>query len=60
MDASTTRYAAFGETVVFLGHFNDVAGQCQQGKVAYPLDGILLLCLLAVRAAAGCFTMSLL
>ena len=28
----------------------------QPGKISYPLDGILLLCLLAVLAGAECFT----
>ena len=28
----------------------------QQGKVTYPLDEILLLCLFAVLAGAECFT----
>jgi DDE_Tnp_1-associated len=44
--------AAFDETVVFLSYFKDLKDPRQQGKVAYPLDEILLLCLLAVLAGA--------
>jgi predicted transposase YbfD/YdcC len=56
MDGATTECAAFDETVVFLSHFKDLRDPRQQGKVSYPLDEILLLCLLAVLAAAACFT----
>jgi hypothetical protein len=56
MDGATTDCAAFGETVVFLSHFSDPDDSRQQGKVTYPLDEILLLCLLAVLAGAECFT----
>ena len=53
---SATDCAAFDETVVFLRYFKDLQDPRQQGKVAYPLDEILLLCLLAVLAGAECFT----
>ena len=56
MDGATTDCAAFGEAVVFLSYLNDLADPRQQGKVTYPLDEILLLCLLAVLAGAECFT----
>jgi hypothetical protein len=56
MDGTTADCAAFAETVVFLSHFNDLEDPREQGKVAYPLDEILLLCLLAVLAGAECFT----
>jgi predicted transposase YbfD/YdcC len=56
MDGATTECAAFDETVVFLSHFKDLRDPRQQGKVSYPLDEILLLCLLAVLAGAACFT----
>ena len=36
----------------FLSYFNDLKDPRQQGKVTYPLDEILLLCLLAVLAGA--------
>src|ERR1700736_113046 len=55
MDGATD-CAAFDETVVFLRYFKDLQDPRQQGKVAYPLDEILLLCLLAVLAGAECFT----
>lgn len=42
----------FSEAVVFLDHFEDLADPRQRGKVVYPLDEVLLLCLLAVLAGA--------
>jgi predicted transposase YbfD/YdcC len=42
----------FGEAVAFLSHFQDMADPRQQSKVTYPLDEVLLLCLLAVLAGA--------
>jgi predicted transposase YbfD/YdcC len=51
-----TACAAFDETVVFLSHFKDLPDPRQQGKVSYPLDEILLLCLLAMLAGAEGFT----
>src|SRR3954464_10070321 len=56
MDEASTDCQAFDETVVFVGHFADLADPSQQAKVAYPLDEILLLCLLGVLAGAECFT----
>src|SRR3954467_259080 len=56
MDGAATECAAFDETVVFLSHFKDLPDPRQQGKIRYPLDEILLLCLLAVLAGAECFT----
>lgn len=56
MDSTPTSCAAFGETVVFLSHFKDLQDPRQQAKVAYPLDEILLLCLLAVLAGAETVT----
>src|SRR3954465_5444093 len=56
MDGAVTECAAFDETVVFLSHFKDLRDPRQPGKVSYPLDEILLLCLLAVLAGAECFT----
>lgn len=55
MEAAPTVCAAFAEAVVFLSYFNDLKDPRQQGKVAYPLDEILLLCLLAVLAGAETF-----
>jgi predicted transposase YbfD/YdcC len=56
MEGTTADCAAFGETVVFLSHFKDLEDPRQQGKVDYPLDEILLLCLLAVLAGAETVT----
>jgi predicted transposase YbfD/YdcC len=69
MDEVTADCAALHETVVFLGHFKDLEDPRQQGKITYPLDEVLLLCLLAVLAGAetmvdialfGCKKLSLL
>ena len=51
MDAS----GALGETIVFLDHFRSLPDPRQRGKVIYPLDEVLLLCLLAVLAGAESF-----
>jgi predicted transposase YbfD/YdcC len=47
---------AFAEAVVFLRYFNELPDHRQSGKVIYPLDEVLLLCLLAVLAGAEAFT----
>lgn len=44
------------ESVVFLDHFADLSDPRQLIKVIYPLDEMLLLCLLAVLAGAETFT----
>jgi predicted transposase YbfD/YdcC len=46
---------AFGEAVVFLRYFTDLPDPRQRGKVMYPLEEVLLLCLLAVLAGAETF-----
>lgn len=56
MAGTTLDCGALDETIVFLGHFKDLEDPRQQGKVAYPLDEILLLCLLAVLAGAETIT----
>jgi len=56
MEGTTADCAAFDETVVFLSHFKDLEDPRQQGKVDYPLEEILLLCLLAVLAGAETVT----
>ena len=48
-------FAALSEAVVFLNHFKDLPDPRQPGKVIYPLDEVLLLCLLAVLAGAETF-----
>jgi hypothetical protein len=52
MDGAAADCGAFGEAVVFLTHFRDLPDPRQRGKVTYPLDEVLLLCLLAVLAGA--------
>jgi predicted transposase YbfD/YdcC len=47
---------AIGEGVGFLEYFRDFPDPRQAGKVVYPLDEILLLCLLSVLAGAETFT----
>jgi len=46
---------ALGEAVVFLNHFKEMPDPRQRGKVIYPLDEVLLLCLLGVLAGAETF-----
>ena len=48
--------AALAETLVFLSYFKNLPDPRQRGKMTYPLDEVLLLCLLAVLAGAECFT----
>ena len=55
MDGVWPDRAAFGEAVVFLRYFEDLPDPRQRGKVMYPLDEVLLLCLLAVLAGAETF-----
>lgn len=47
---------ALGEGLAFLEHFRGITDPRQSGKVLYPLDEVLLLCLLAVLAGAETFT----
>ncbi len=56
MDATELDGSAFSETTAFLSYFKDMPDSRQRGKIAYPLDEILLLCLLAVLAGAEAFT----
>lgn len=55
MEAGATGFDAIGETTVFLFYFKDMPDHRQAGKVTYPLEEILLLCLLAVLAGAETF-----
>ncbi|MCP4307163.1 MAG: transposase family protein, partial [Hyphomicrobiales bacterium] len=43
------------ESIVFLSCFRDLPDTRQPGKVLYPLDEVLLLCLLAVLGGAETF-----
>ena len=55
MDRAASGFGAIGEAVVFLDYFKDLPDSRQRGKVMYPLDEVLLLCLLAVLAGAETF-----
>lgn len=55
MDGMAAACGASFEAVVFLNHFRDMPDPRQPGKVTYPLDEVLLLCLLAVLAGAETF-----
>ena len=55
MEDAAADCGALGETLVFLEHFKDLSDPRQRGKVIYPLDEVLLLCLLAVLAGAETF-----
>src|SRR5258707_829017 len=48
-------FGAYSEALVFLESFTDFPDPRQRGKVIYPLDEVLLLCLLAVLAGAEGF-----
>src|SRR6267154_6603174 len=48
-------FGAHSEALVFLESFTDFPDPRQRGKVIYPLDEVLLLCLLAVLAGAETF-----
>ncbi len=52
MDEACDPVGALAESVVFLRHFSDLPDPRQRGKVRFPLDEILLLCLLGVLAGA--------
>jgi hypothetical protein len=56
MDEKAADCSALAETTVFLQFFKDMPDRRQPGKVIYPLEEILLLCLLAVLAGAQAFT----
>lgn len=56
MEKATAEFGALGETIVFLRHFKDMPDPRQRGKVIYPLQEVLLLCLLAVLGGAETFT----
>src|ERR1700730_2584531 len=55
MALAATGLGARDEAVVFLKYFKDLPDHRQPGKVVYPLEEILLLCLLAVLARAESF-----
>jgi predicted transposase YbfD/YdcC len=56
METNGASAEVLAETTVFLSFFKNMPDRRQAGKVVYPLDEILLLCLLAVLAGAETFT----
>lgn len=56
MDELAENFAAAAETPCFLQFSKDMPDRRQAGKVIYPLEEILLLCLLAVLAGSEAFT----
>src|SRR6516162_3210993 len=56
MERTAGETGALGEAVVFLNYFKDLPDPRQRGKVLYPLDEVLLLCLLAVLAGSEAIT----
>jgi predicted transposase YbfD/YdcC len=55
MERVATEFRAISEAVVFLDYFKDLPDSRQPGKVVYPLDEVLLFCLLAVLGGAETF-----
>ncbi len=55
MECGAANFEALAEATVFLSYFNPLPDRRQRGKVVYPLEEILLLCLLAVLAGAETF-----
>ena len=55
MEQTAIALEAIGESVVFLDHFKELPDPRQRGKITYPLDEVLLLCLLAVLGGAETF-----
>lgn len=56
MDEMSADSGAFEESIVFLKYFRELPDPRQRGKVMYPLEEVLLLCLLAVLAGAETIT----
>ena len=56
MKNSAAALAAAVEATVFICYFNEMPDNRQVGEVAYPLDAVLLLALMAVLAGAEGFT----
>jgi len=56
MEQTAAGIEALGEGIVFLDYFKDLPDPRQRAKVLYPLDEVLLLCLLAVLAGSEAIT----
>src|SRR5260370_13472276 len=55
MERAAAEFGALSEATVFLDYFKDWPDARQRGKVVYPLNEVLLLCLLAVLGGAETF-----
>src|ERR1700736_3525106 len=55
MERAAAEFGALSEATVFLDYFKDLPDPRQRGKGVYPLDEVLLLCLLAVLGGAETF-----
>lgn len=55
MERGAADCGSISEAIVFLDYFKDFPDPRQRGKVVYPLDEVLLLCLLAVLGGAETF-----
>ena len=55
MDCAKMDCSGLDESLVFLSYFKDLSDTRQKAKVSYPLDEVLLLCLLGVLAGAETF-----
>jgi predicted transposase YbfD/YdcC len=55
MAGDAADFGAIGEAIVFLDYFKGLPDPRQRGKVVYPLDEVLLFCLLAVLGGAETF-----
>jgi predicted transposase YbfD/YdcC len=55
MAETAVEFGAIQEAIVFLRYFKDLPDPRQPGKVTYPRDEVLLLCLLAVLGGAETF-----
>jgi predicted transposase YbfD/YdcC len=55
MERVAAEFGALSEATVFLDYFKDLPDPRQRGKIIYPLEEVLLLCLLAVLGGAETF-----
>jgi DDE_Tnp_1-associated len=56
MERTAGDTGALGEAIVFLDYFKDLPDPRQRGKVLYPLDEVLLGCLLAALVGSEAIT----
>jgi hypothetical protein len=55
MEEVAVGFGALGEAVVLPGYFTDFPNPRNRGKITYPLDELLLLCLPAVLVGVETF-----